>query len=232
MEVRSIWPMIAPPKGLASCWPSRPLACCGVVVETQQAVPPPPAPQGCASLGLPSTTFWLNTRRWAIALHGPGRRDVDLAGEIEIADLVGGDLGIGIDRAVILRQQFDRDRGGGAELVVGGAHVEVEFVAFEAVADIAVEAADVGFRECAKSAVVQSFERAIDGKIVDLLAPLRRALQPPERATQGVDLGAMIAEAILHLDVQRAAERIEAEGGIVGDDAERADRLRSGSGPS
>ena len=63
---------------------------------------------------------------------------------------------------------------------------------------------------------MQPFERAIDGEIVDLLAPLRRALDAAERAAHRVDLGAMIVEAVLHLHVDRAAQRIEAERGIVG----------------
>ena len=71
---------------------------------------------------------------------------------------------------------------------------------------------------------MQPFERAIDGEIVDLLAPLRRTLDASERAAHRVDLGALIVEAVLHLHVDRSAQRVEAEGGIVGHDGDRPDR--------
>ncbi len=65
---------------------------------------------------------------------------------------------------------------------------------------------------------------AIDGKIIDLLAPLRRTLDTSERAAHGVDFGAVIGEAVLHLHVDRPAQRVEAEGGIVGHHGDRSDR--------
>src|ERR1700704_1992189 len=90
-------------------------------------------------------------------------------------------------------------------------------------ADITVEAANVRRGKIAKAAVVQSFEGAIDGKIVDLLAPLRRTLDASERAVHRVVLGALIVEAILHPHVNRSAQRIEAERWIVGHDGDRPD---------
>jgi hypothetical protein len=49
----------------------------------------------------------------------------------------------------------------------------------------------------------------------------RRALDPPERAAHRVDLGAVIVEAVLHLHVDRPAQRIETERGIVGHHRDR-----------
>ena len=54
----------------------------------------------------------------------------------------------------------------------------MEFGVLAPVADIAIKAPDVGSREIAEAIIVQSFQRAIDGELVDLLAPLRRALEP------------------------------------------------------
>ena len=151
------------------------------------------------------------------AFKRPGRRRLDLARQIEIADAIIGGLRRGVGRAPILLQQFDRHGRGRAEIVVGDAHIEVKFVVFVLVADIAIEAANVRRREIAKAVVVQPFKRAIDGEVVvDLLAPLRRTLDAAERAAHRVDLGALIVEAILHLHVDGAAQRIEAESGIVG----------------
>ena len=150
------------------------------------------------------------------AVDRPGRCDLDLARQIDIADPVFRGLRRGVGRAPILLEQFDRRGRGGAEIVVGHAHIEVKFRLIVLDADIAIEAPNVRCREITKAVVVQSFKRAVDGDIVDLLAPLRRALDAPERAAHRVDLGAVIVEAVLHLHVDRAAERIEAERGIVG----------------
>ena len=66
----------------------------------------------------------------------------------------------------------------------------MEFGVLAAIADVAVEAANVGRREIAEAVVVQPFERAIDRELVDLFTPLRRALQPALRAAHRIDLGA------------------------------------------
>src|SRR5205809_4936861 len=100
----------------------------------------------------------------------------------------------------------------------------MEFAAVVPVTDIPVKAANTRRREIAESAVAQTFEGAIDGKIVDLLAPLRRTLDPPERAAHRVDFGALVIEAILHQHVDRSAQRVEAERRIVGHDGDRPDR--------
>src|ERR1035437_10849834 len=63
---------------------------------------------------------------------------------------------------------------------------------------------------------MQSFKRTIDGEIIALFPPLRRASDAPERAAHGVNLGAVIVEAILHLHVNCPAQRIKTESGIVG----------------
>ena len=72
---------------------------------------------------------------------------------------------------------------------------------------------------------MQPFKGAIYGKVVvDLFAPLRRTLDTPERSAHRVDLGAVIVESILHLDVDCAAQRVEAKRRIVGHNADRSYR--------
>ena len=158
------------------------------------------------------------------AFDRPGRRNLDLSGEIDIADLVGRGLRRGVGGAPILLEQFDRRGRGGAEIVVGDAHIDVKFGLIVLDADVAIEAPNVRCLEISKSVVMQSFERAVDGVIVDLLAPLRRTLDAPERSAHGIDFGAVIAEAILHLHVDGAAERVQPESGIVGHHGDRFDR--------
>jgi hypothetical protein len=155
------------------------------------------------------------------AFDRPVRRGLDLARQIDIPNAVGGGLRRGIGRAIILLQQFNRHRRSRAEIIVGHAHIEMKFAHVVLVADIAVEAAHVRRRKIAESAVVQSFQGAVNGKIIDLLAPLRRTLDTSERAAHRVDLGAVIGEAVLHLHVDGPAQRIKAESGIVGHDSDR-----------
>ncbi len=150
------------------------------------------------------------------AVERPGRRGLDLPGQIDVADAVFGGLRRRVGRAPILLEQFGRHGRGRAEIVVGRADVEMKFAAVVPVADIAVEASHIRRREVAKAVVVQSFERAVNGEIVDLLAPLRRTLHAAERTAHGVDFGAVIVEAVLHLHHDGAAQRIQSERGIVG----------------
>ena len=117
-------------------------------------------------------------------------------------------------------QQFNRHRRSRTEIIVGHAHIDMEFACVVLVADIAVEAAHVRRRKIAEPAVVQSFQGAVNGKIIDLLAPLRRTLDTSERAAHRVDLGAMIDEAVLHLHVDCPAQRVKAESGVVGHDGD------------
>ena len=146
----------------------------------------------------------------------PGRRDLDLAGQIDIADAVVRGLRRSVGGAVILLQQFDRDGRGRTEVILGRAKVEVKFSLVALGADIAIEAANVRRGKIAKSVVMHAFERDIGGKIIDLFAPLRRTLHAPERSAHGVDFGAVIVEAVFHLHDDGAAERIQSERGIVG----------------
>src|SRR5579859_1535147 len=92
----------------------------------------------------------------------------------------------------------------------------MKFAGIIPISKITVKAADIGCRKIPESVVVQSFERAIYGKLIILLAPLRRTLDASKRPAHRVYRCAIIDESILHLDVDRPAQRIETESGIVG----------------
>src|ERR1700694_4542995 len=62
---------------------------------------------------------------------------------------------------------------------------------------------------------MQSFERTVDGKMIDLFPPLSRALDAAKRAAHRIDFGAVIVEAIFHLHVDGPTQRIEPESGIA-----------------
>src|SRR5207237_7974811 len=104
--------------------------------------------------------------------------------------------------------QFDRRSRSRAEVIVGRAHVEMKFAVAVLITDIAVKPADIGCRKIPEPVIMQSFERAIDGTMVVLLARLRRALDASERTAPGIDLGALTFEAVLHMPIAPAAQRL------------------------
>ena len=159
-----------------------------------------------------------------IGVDRPGRRHVKPAGQVQIANLVGVCLRRRVVRVPGRLQQFGRRGAGGAIVVARRTDIEVNLAVHVAVADIAIEAQDVRFREQPVTIVVDGFEGAVDRPFIDLLAPLQRGLCATIGAAHHVDLGTVIVEAVLHLDVQRAAERIEAVSRIVGDQRDRANR--------
>ena len=110
----------------------------------------------------------------------PGRRHLHLSGQIGVGNAVVGGLRRGVGRAPVFIQQFDRHRRQRTEIVLGDAHIEVEFAAVGPIADIAIEAPDRPFRKIAIAIVAHAFERAIYRPIAYLLAGLRRALDAPE----------------------------------------------------
>src|SRR3984893_1782981 len=146
----------------------------------------------------------------------PGWCGLDLSCQIDIANAIVCRLRRGVGRAPILLQQLDWRRRRRTEIVVGRTHVEMKFADFIFVPDITVKATDIGSRKISESVVVQSFERAIYGKLIILLAPLRRTLDTSKRPAQRVDLGAVIDESILHLYIDRSTQRIETESRIIG----------------
>src|SRR5208283_5285576 len=128
-----------------------------------------------------------------------------------------------IDVAPVLLQQLDRRGAGGAEEIVREAEAQVNLVAFDAIAEVAIETADGRGAKVAKAIVVGALQRAVKGEIAALLAIFETGLDAAERAAGNVELAAGKGEPVLHPDVEGAAERIEAEGGIIGDHVHAGD---------
>src|ERR1700684_2583959 len=102
----------------------------------------------------------------------------------------------------------------------------MEFVAVVPVTDVAIEAANIGFSEEAITFVVYAFHGTIDRPILDLVAPLYRALGATERTAHRIPLNAMVVEAIFHLNRDGAAKCVKAKGRIVRHHGDRLDRGR------
>jgi hypothetical protein len=91
-------------------------------------------------------------------------------------------------------------------------------------AEIAVEAAEPRRRLVAPPIVLQTFTRQIERPLPLPDAVLQRPADAAIGAARCVRLETLIGKAILHLEAHGAAERVEAEGRIVGPDVGTADR--------
>ena len=106
--------------------PFKPLA--GVAPLPKQSATDPRS-QGCVVGRVAVLGVLIEHAQRRGALRRPGRRDVEFAGQVGVADTVGRGLRRGVDRAPVLLQQFDGRGRGGAERVVRRADIEVDFVA-------------------------------------------------------------------------------------------------------
>ncbi len=88
---------------------------------------------------------------------------------------------------------------------------------------IAVEAPDPRRRLVAPSIVLEALGGKIETPFATAHAILHGAANAPVGATGRVKLKPVVVEAVLHLEADRAAERIEAERWIVGPDVGAAD---------
>ncbi len=67
--------------------------------------------------------------------------------------------------------------------------------------------------------------RDIGAPVAEFGAVLQRSLHSPERSALNLLLEPLISEAVLHLQVDRAAQRIEAEDRVAGGEISALDRI-------
>src|SRR4051812_41519436 len=91
-------------------------------------------------------------------------------------------------------------------------------------AQVGVEPTQLGRRPVAPANLVQPVRGDIAGDIPGLQPILQRTGAAAERPAMRLALETVESEAIFHLDGERAAERIEPEHGIAGDQVEAIDR--------
>ena len=130
-----------------------------------------------------------------------------------------------IDAAPVLLQQLERGRRGGAEEIVAGGQVEMHLGAVGAVADVAIDPANLRHSIDTPAGVADRLAGEIDRIVSDLLAVLKRPLRAPEGAAAKVRLETLPGEAVLHRHQHGAAERIEAVCRVGGDDRRSIDRV-------
>ena len=124
----------------------------------------------------------------------------------------------GEDRPVVVIEQFDRGWPNHAEKIVGRARDQVDLRIGALPAKVAVEAGDSRRRLVAPAVVRDPLCCKIRRPFPISYAVLQPAAKTAVGAARGVEFGAAIGEAVLHLEAYRAAECVEAEGRIVGPD--------------
>ena len=161
-----------------------------------------------------------------IALHRPMVGNGVAAVHREELRLVFCGLRPGVDRAVIVVEKLDRGGSDHAEIVVGDRRNEVDLGVRPFPAEIAVEAREPRRRLVAPAVILEAFGGEIEPPLALAHAVLQRAADAAVGAAGRIDFEAVISEAVLHLQVDGAAQCVEAEGGVVGPDVGAADGNR------
>src|ERR1700736_1376177 len=152
------------------------------------------------------------------ALDGPVVGDREPTIESEELRLVSRRLRPGEDRPVVVIEQFDRRWPNHAEKIVGRARDQVDLRIGALPAKIAVEAGDSRRRLVAPAVVRDPLCCKIRRPFPISYAVLQPAAKTAVGAARGVEFGAAVGEAVLHLEAYIPAKRIAAEGRIVGAD--------------
>src|ERR1700761_6673710 len=87
----------------------------------------------------------------------------------------------------------------------------MQFPAFAAPADVAIEVLDGGGLQIAPALLRYPARREVGRSIAALLAVLEITAVSAERTAVKADLCALVGEAVLELNVQRTAERVQTE---------------------
>src|SRR5262249_15635114 len=91
-------------------------------------------------------------------------------------------------------------------------------------AEIAIETRQPRRRLVAPAVVLKAFRCQIQSPFPVTYTVLQGAADPTVGAALGIEFGAVVIEAVLHLEADRATKGVEAEGWIVGPDIRAADR--------
>ncbi len=170
--------------------------------------------------------FLLKLAKVEIAADLPVLVDVEFAGEGERPGLVLRRLRIGVDAREALAQEIDRRWADDAKIAGRPAGDDMHLRVRRAVAKVAIGAHQRRRRGIAPAAVMRRVGGDVDAVIIDLLAILEIAGDAAIGAAENLRLRALPVEAVLHLDADRAAERVEAEDRVGGKDVRACDRLR------
>src|ERR1700733_7038888 len=92
--------------------------------------------------------------------------------------------------------------------------VEVQFSTIAAPADVAKNVLEVCRLQITPAALVQHASGDVGRCVAGLLAVLEFTLDLAEGATRNIGLEALPVEAVLELDIHRAAESVEPENGV------------------
>ena len=124
-------------------------------------------------------------------------------------------LRVGEHRLGVLRQHLDRRRADRGDVVVRRRHRQVQGQLVVLIGQVAVGLAQGGRRLVAETVVVQAADRRVDAEVTVFGAEFGIAVHIAERAAADLGVHALEGQAILHPQRDRAAERVQAEHGVV-----------------
>src|SRR5262249_31594677 len=202
-------------------------ACWKSIVLKAESVEQRIGPIAAAALDLGSVAvdmFLVEPAIIEIALHRPMVSDGVAAVERNQLRLVFGGLRPSVNRAIVVGEEFDGRRSDHAEEIVCCGRDEMNLGIGALPAEIAIEARQPRWRLVAPAVILEAFR----GEIEPPFSVAHPVLQRPADATGGpaggIEFGAAVGEAVLHLEADRATKGVEAEGRIVGPDIRAADR--------
>ena len=151
--------------------------------------------------------------------------DVVARGRVQEVELVLVGLRRGVDAGPAPVEHFDRRRRRRAERIRCAGVAQVKFGILAARADVGVDPAQLRVRAVAPAFVVERVGGEVAGDVAVLFPVLHCRCAASERAAEQLRLGAVVAEAVLHPDRERAAERVEPVDRTVGNDVDAGDGI-------
>ena len=197
----------------------------GIILKTEF---PGERPIVVAGLGLSPVAVDMGRAVGAVigvGLDGPGIGRRPLGACLQEGELQTGRLRPGVDAGPALIEHLDRRCRHRTQFVVGAGERQMEFGRITAQTKVGIHAPDLRRgRVIAPAAVIGAFCRDISRHIAVGPAGLRAGLNAAIGASPELRLGALIGEAVLHLDRQRAAGGVETEQRIVRHQGHARDR--------
>src|SRR5271167_650241 len=129
----------------------------------------------------------------------------------------------GIDARPVLVEHLHRRCGSSTESVVGAGEGDMELSLVAAGSQVSVNAPQCRWGIIAPATVVNRVGRDIAGQVSNLAAGFDGRAYPIVGTAAYFGIDAMIGKAILHLERERAANRVEAEDRIAGNKRELID---------
>src|SRR3984957_3542511 len=160
-----------------------------------------------------------------VALEAQCGRIIVAAGPVDHGQLVFSRLRNGVDAVPAALQLLDGGVGTRAKLAIARSQLQVRLKSIRLVADVTVEIGNLRISVDAPPTIVDLCRRHIDQVIPNLFSLLNFLLSAIERAGANIPFEPLPGEAVLHGYGHRAAQRVESEDWVSGNDRGLVDRI-------